>query len=89
MGRQQLDNTGRDDRVIDASTRVDLSLFLDLGRAGLRALDGMEAYLRVLNLFDEEYETYGYHDPWGDEGYQRYYTPGAPRHFLAGVNYDF
>jgi iron complex outermembrane receptor protein len=89
VGRQHLDNSGRDDRVIDASTLVDLSLFLDLGRAGLRALDGMEAYVRVLNLFDEEYETYGYYDPWGGEGYQRYYTPGAPRHFLAGVNYDF
>ena len=61
----------------------------NIGRTGLRALDGMEAYLRVFNLLDEEYETFGYFDPWGDDGFQRYYTPGAPRHFLVGVNYDF
>ncbi len=89
VGEQYLDNSGRSDRTIEASTLFDLSLFLDLGRTGLTALAGMEVYLRVLNLFDEEYETYGYYDPWGGDGYQRYYTPGAPRHFLVGVNYDF
>lgn len=89
VGEQYLDNSGRDDRTIEASTRADLSLFLDLGSTGLSAFDGMELYLRVLNLFDEEYETYGYFDPWGGPGYQRYYTPGPDRHFYVGVNYDF
>jgi len=89
VGEQYLDNSGLADHTIEASTLGDLSLFLDLGRAGLPALDGMELYLRVLNIFDEEYETYGYYDPWGGDGYQRYYTPGAPRHFYVGVNYDF
>jgi len=89
LGKQYLDNSGDEFRTIDGSNQVDLSLFLDIGRAGLRALDGMEAYVRVLNLFNEEFETAGYYDPWGSEGYQRHYTPGAPRHFLAGVNYDF
>ena len=89
VGEQYLDNSGLPERTIEASTLVDLSLFLDLGRAGLSALGGMEVYLRVLNLLDEEYETYGYYDPWGGDGYQRYYTPGAQRHFFLGVNYDF
>ena len=89
VGEQYLDNSGLADRTIEASTLIDVSLFLDLGRCGLPALDGMEVYLRVLNLFDAEYETYGYYDPWGDDGYQRYYTPGARRHVLMGVNYDF
>jgi iron complex outermembrane receptor protein len=89
VGRQFLDNSGDDFRTISGSTVVNLTLFLDLGRAGVRALDGMEAYLRVFNLLGEEYETFGYFDPWGGEGEQRYFTPGAPRHFLVGVNYDF
>ena len=89
VGKQYLDNSGLKDRTIKDSVRFDLALFVDLGQAGLRALDKMEVYLLILNLFDKEYETYGYYDPWGDVGYQRYYTPGAARHFLVGVNYDF
>jgi len=89
VGEQYLDNSGLDDHTINASTRIDLSLFLDMAQVGFPSLDGTEVYLRILNLFDEEYETYGYFDPWGGEGYQRHYTPGAARQFFVGVNYDF
>ncbi len=89
VGKQYLDNSGEEFRTISGSTLVNLMLFLDIGRAGLTALDGMEIYVRLFNLLDEEYETFGYFDPWGGEGYQRHYTPGAPQHFMVGVNYDF
>jgi len=60
VGEQYLDNSGLADRTIDARTQADLSLFLHLADAGLTALDGMVVYLRILNLFDKAYETYGY-----------------------------
>jgi len=89
VGRQYLDNTGDRGRTIAASTVVDLGLRLDLGRLGGPALAGLEAYLRVLNLLDEEYETTGYHDPWYDDDGENMYIPGAPRSVLVGANYDF
>ncbi|HOX24636.1 MAG TPA: TonB-dependent receptor [Candidatus Krumholzibacteria bacterium] len=89
VGRQYLDNTGDEGRTIDGSTVVDLSVSLDLGRAGAHALAGLDAHLRILNLLDEAYETAGYHDPWYDSDGENMYIPGAPRSFLAGVDYDF
>ena len=47
---------------------------------------GLTASLRILNLFDEEYETWGYYDPYGAGNYK---LPAATRHYLAGVTYDF
>lgn len=87
LGRQYLDNTGRAERTIGASNVVDLSFFLDLGRAGIAALSGMEARLRVLNLFDEQYATSGYYDEWQYD--ENMLLPGAPRSLLAGLHYDF
>jgi len=87
VGKQYLDNTGNDDRTIDPNTVIDVSLFWDLGEtAGLAALEGLQAYVRLLNLLDEEYETWGYYDPWGAGNYK---MPAATRNFLVGVNYSF
>lgn len=83
LGRQHLDNTGRAERTIDPADVVDVSFAFDCARAIAAALTGLEARLRVLNLFDEQYETTGYYDG------QNYYIPGAPRSFLAGLNYTF
>ncbi len=83
VGRQYLDPSGDEDRTIDASTVADLALFAEAARLGLSGLDGVEGFVRINNLFDEEYETWGY--SYGEN----YYIPGAPRHYLAGVNYRF
>ena len=87
LGRQFLDNAGLAERTIGASNVVDLALFFDLHRAGAAAMAGLQLRLRVLNLFDERYETSGYHDLWTYG--ENMYIPGAPRSFLAGVNYAF
>jgi iron complex outermembrane receptor protein len=87
VGKQYLDNTGREDRTIDASTVVDLALFADLGRLLDPALAGAEASVRIFNLLDEQYETWGYHDAWTHG--ENLYIPGAARHLLAGVTYEF
>ncbi len=86
VGEQHLDNTGSNDRVIDAYTTADLGLAADLGRLGGPALAGMTFDLRVRNVFDEEYETNGYYDAWGG-GNMR--IPAAKRNFLAGIRAIF
>lgn len=82
-GRQHLDNSGDDERVIDAWTTVDLSLWLDLDRFGLAGAAQPRLFVHLRNLGDTEYETWGY---WYGENW---YTPGSGRNFIAGVSADF
>ncbi len=86
VGQQYLDNTGDQDRTIDAYTTVDFSLWADLSALGLEGLQGARAFLHLRNLGDTEYETYGYYDGW-DGG--NHYIPGSGRNFALGVDYDF
>ncbi len=83
VGKQYLDSTGLPDRTIEPATVCDLSLFWDLGRSGVQALEGLVVSLRVLNLFSERYETWGYYDGG------KYLLPAAPRNVLVGATYDF
>ncbi len=82
VGKQYLDNTGDEARTIAPATVVDLAVFWRLGRAAR----GLTASLRILNLLDEEYETWGYYDPYGAGNYK---LPAATRNWLAGITYDF
>lgn len=91
VGQQYLDNTGEEDRVIDAWTTLDLSFWCDLGGVGLTPLTGARAFVHLRNLGDAEYETTGYYNPWGGADYsgENHYTPGPGRNFAVGVDYDF
>jgi len=82
-GRQHLDNSGLDDRTIDPWTTVDVSLWLDPVSLGLSGLDGATAFVHLRNIFDTEYETWGY---WYGENYL---TPAAGRNFALGMDYRF
>lgn len=82
-GEQHLDNTGDGERVIDPWTTVDVSVWLDLGAVGLKALKNTTAFVHLRNLADKEYETWGYY--YGEN----YYTPAAGRNFVLGVDYNF
>lgn len=82
-GRQYLDNTGNAERIIDPWTTVDVSLWLDLGALGFRALDETTAFVHLRNLGDISYETWGYY--YGEN----YYTTAAGRNFVVGVDYAF
>jgi len=82
-GKQYLDNTGNEDRIIDAWAAVDFSVWFDLGPLGLESLDGARAFAHVRNLGDTQYETWGY---WFGENF---YTPAAGRNFAIGVDYSF
>ncbi len=85
-GRQHLDNTGDEQRTIDAYQAVDLGVALAPAQLGLPTLGETVVSLRVVNALDTEYETYGYYDPWGAGNYM---FPAAGRHFLLGVRHEF
>ena len=74
---------GLDDRTIDPWTTVDVSLWLDPVSLGLSGLDGATAFVHLRNIFDTEYETWGY---WYGENYL---TPAAGRNFALGMDYRF
>ncbi|RKZ11855.1 hypothetical protein DRQ50_12900 [bacterium] len=82
-GKQYLDNTGNEERTIDAWGTVDVSLWLALGDLGMTALDGATAFVHARNLGDTEYEVWGY---WAGDNW---YTPAAGRNLALGLDYDF
>ncbi|GAF69090.1 unnamed protein product, partial [marine sediment metagenome] len=75
VGKQFLDNTQKDERIVDPYTVVGLDLSWESGR--LWGLQGMKIHLKINNLLDEKYETSGY---WDDE---RYLYPAAGRNYIA------
>jgi len=83
VGKQYLDNTGLEDRTIDAFTTVDLAVGVDLSALMGPSAVSTRLDLRVNNLLDEEYETWGY---WYGG---RNLIPAAGRHFLTGVHMSF
>ena len=48
---------------------------------------GLEVMVKVNNIFDKLYETYGYGYEW--DGYQAYFWPGAPRNSFINISYTF
>jgi iron complex outermembrane receptor protein len=80
VGKQYLDNTQDDQRVIDPFTVADLTLSYDWKK--LWIFPGLRAQLTVNNVLDTEYETAGY---WY---YGAYYWPGAPRNFYFALSFN-
>lgn len=75
------------DREIDGYTVVDL-------RSEYRATDRLRLSVKIANLFDTEYQTFGLYGEadqvLGDEADDtRFLSPGSPRAVWAGVAYEF
>ncbi len=79
VGKQYLDNTQNENRIIDPYTVSSLSLAYGLRNIG--ELQKIELLLDFYNLFDTEYETYGHIDFFGNPAW----IPGAERHFLFTI----
>ena len=86
VGKQYLDNTGREERTIDPYYVWDLGLTMDLGRLLWHEFSGAKLRLQVRNLLDAEYETNGYYDDWYLVNRK---IPGAERNYWVGLEYDF
>lgn len=90
VGKQFLDNTSNDDRVIDAYLTNDLRIAYNFAGLGLQNI-GFS--LLVNNVLDEEYSSNGY--TWGyfygatNLYQQNNYYPQAGRNFLASVSLKF
>ena len=49
--------------------------------------NGLEVMVKVNNIFNKLYETYGYGYEW--DGYHAYFWPGAPRNSFINISYTF
>jgi iron complex outermembrane receptor protein len=86
VGRQYLDDSGDSTHTIAPYLVLDLGIGVDLARPFGSALSGARAELKVRNVLDAKYSTYGYYDPWGAGNYV---IPAATRNWLLGVRYQF
>lgn len=81
VGKQYLDNTQNDRRTVDPHTLAGVTIGYTFHRC--RLMKSWELRLRVNNLFDVEYETSGYYDPWANNGTgENYYFVGAERNMF-------
>ena len=80
VGKQYLDNTQSEDRILHSFSLV--TLMLGYRIRNFTYFPEIKFTFKVTNLFDEEYETAGYYDPWGQ---MAYYYPGAVRNFYFAI----
>lgn len=88
VGKQHLDNTSSEDRIIKAYFTNDLRVKWDLNPDWIK---GVTFTLLVNNLFNEMYSSNGYTYGFiaGAHVQENFYYPQAGRNFLAGVNIRF
>jgi len=96
VGKQYLDNTENEDRIVEAYQLVNLGISYKF--VNLFNITDLELNLKVNNLLDKKYETSGYY-----EGYEYYnsasdsyyhwggnkFWPVAGRNFVAGLRLGF
>jgi iron complex outermembrane receptor protein len=89
VSRQYLDNTGSEDRKLDAFFVNDLRISYAIHLKHLREI-GLT--LAINNLFGEEYESNGYTYRYiygGVHTVENFYFPQAGRNFMAGLSLKF
>ncbi len=89
IGKQYLDNTENEDRIIEAYDL--LSLGMNYNISSFLGLADLELSFQVNNVLDKKYETAGYYDPWGGPDWSggNYYFPGAERNYMMGLRAKF
>jgi iron complex outermembrane receptor protein len=83
VGRQYLDLSGDSTHTIDGYTTVDLALGIELEDVFGPSTSSTRVDLRILNLLDKSYETWGY---WYGG---RWLIPAATRQALVGIHTKF
>ncbi|MFC2088688.1 TonB-dependent receptor [Calditrichota bacterium] len=80
VGKQYLDNTEDENRIVDSHNLSDLSLSYRLKE--FLYFPELRFILKVNNLFDVQHETAGYYY------YENYYYPGAERNIYFGITFN-
>ena len=90
VGQQFLDNTGNDERSLDAYLVNDARLNITLARMG--PVDGIDINLTVRNLIGEQYESNGWVYSYYSENRRQEMVglfPQAPLNVLGGITVRF
>lgn len=87
VGKQYLDNTSNEDRVLDAYLVNHLNASYDMKLKGVK---NIRWTLQVNNLFDQRYAANGYTYSYisGDKITENFYFPQAGINFLLGAKVD-
>lgn len=83
IGKQYLDNTQDDSRIIDPYATV--NVFAAYRFDAWLNFPAFRILLKVNNLLDSEYETAGYYDSWDNIAY---YYPAAGRNYYAAIQVE-
>ena len=82
VGKQYLDNTQNEDRIVPAYTVLNARLGVQL--PSFWGLENIRFSVQVNNIFNRKFYTAGYYDSW--EG-KNFYWPGAERNWIAGIRW--
>jgi outer membrane receptor protein involved in Fe transport len=85
VGKQYIDGENTESLAIDPYTLLDFSARYDLGKQ-LRLSRGLAITVRINNVFDTLYETWGYsyYDDWPARPFS-FYWPGPTRSFFLSL----
>ncbi|MGZ5191718.1 MAG: TonB-dependent receptor domain-containing protein, partial [Flavisolibacter sp.] len=89
VGKQYLDNTANDSRILDAFFTEDMRVVYSFSKSWLKNAD---IIFQLNNLFNEKYEPNGYTFSYflnGKVNTENYYFPMAGRNWMVGVNVRF
>lgn len=88
-GKQYLDNTENDDRIIDSYQLFGLNCMYTF--SDFIADYDVTLSCKIENILDTTFETSGYYDPWGGSDWSgaNYYFPGAGRTIIGGIRISF
>ena len=105
LATSSLVTQGNEDGLIGDGERVNAKVkgyaIMNL-HANYEASKGLDYFIRINNVFDTRFETYGlmalnmfdqfgnqYGSPTAPPTVSRFVAPGAPRNFMVGVSYRF
>lgn len=82
VGKQYLDNTQNEDRIIDPYKVLNVSIIYTLKELSNK----LALTFKINNILDHEYETAGYYDSWSEKNF---YWPAAGRNFITSLRITF
>lgn len=83
LGKQYLDNTQNEERIVDPFSRIDL--IFDYRLKNIFYFPEIRFIFKIINLLDKEYETAGYFDSWAEKAW---FYPAAIRHYYFAVSFN-